>query len=77
MAHRLCDGLPRNDPGLDSRRRRCKNRAPRPSQGTVNGAQSLNDHAVDGPLNITNQPSFLMIVINPNSAFSAAKAMQH
>ena len=37
MAQRLCNGLPRNDPGFNSRRGRCKNRASRPLQGTVNG----------------------------------------
>ena len=36
VAQRLCNGLPRNDPGLDSRWGWCKNRASRPSQGTVN-----------------------------------------
>ena len=39
VAQRLCNGLPRNDPGFDSRWGwgRSKNRASRPSQGTVNG----------------------------------------
>ena len=37
VAQRLCKRLPRNDPGFDSRWGRCKNRASRPSQGTVNG----------------------------------------
>ena len=37
VAQRLYNGLPRNDPGFDSRWGRCKNRASRPSQGTVNG----------------------------------------
>ena len=33
----LCNGLPCNDPGFDSRRGWFKNRASRTSQGTVNG----------------------------------------
>ena len=33
----LCNGLPRSGPGFDSWWERCKNRASRPSQGTVNG----------------------------------------
>ena len=37
MAQRLCNGLPRDGPGLNSRLEWCKNRASRPSQGTVNG----------------------------------------
>ena len=37
VAHWLCIGLPHNDPGFDPRWGRCKNRATRPSQGTVNG----------------------------------------
>ena len=52
MAQRLCNGLPRNDLGFDSRWGRCTNRASRPM-----GAPSLNDLAVDGTLNITNQPN--------------------
>ena len=32
----LCNGLPRDGPGFDSRWEWCKNRASRPSQGTVN-----------------------------------------
>ena len=36
VAQRLCNGLPRDDPGFDSQWERCKNRASRPSQGTVN-----------------------------------------
>ena len=35
----------------------CKNRASRPSQGTAKGAPSLNDLAVDGTFNTTNQPT--------------------
>ena len=38
VVQRLCNGLPRNDPGFESRWGRCKNRASRPSQGTVNGS---------------------------------------
>ena len=34
VAQRLCNGPPRNNPGLDSE---LKNRAPCPLQGTVNG----------------------------------------
>ena len=60
VAQRLCNGLSRNDPGLDSLWERCKNRASRPSQGTVNGAPSLNDLTVDGTLNTTNQPYALV-----------------
>ena len=37
VAQRLSNGLPRNDPGFDPRRGRCKNLASRPSRGTVNG----------------------------------------
>ena len=37
LTWRLCNGLPRNGPGFDSRWERCKNRASRPSQGQVNG----------------------------------------
>ena len=37
VAHRLCNGLPRNDQGFASWWVRCKNRPSRPSQGTVNG----------------------------------------
>ena len=37
VAQRLCNGLPRNDPGFDSRWGRCKNRASRPLQGTFIG----------------------------------------
>ena len=41
MAQRLCNGLPRDGPGFDSRWERGKNRASRPLQGTVNkGADS-------------------------------------
>ena len=39
-------------PGRD-----CKTRASRPSHRTVNGVPSLNDLAVDGTLNTTNQPT--------------------
>ena len=46
-----------NGPGFDSRSERCIYRASRPSQGTVNGVPSLNDLAVDGTLNTTNQPT--------------------
>ena len=51
VAQRLCNRLPRSDPGFESR----WGRASRPSQGTVNGALSLNDLVVDGTLNTTNQ----------------------
>ena len=37
VAQGWCNGLPRDGPGFDSRWERCKNRAPRPPQGTVNG----------------------------------------
>ena len=37
VAQRLCNGLPRNDPGFDSWWGRCKSRASCPSQGIVNG----------------------------------------
>ena len=37
VAQRLCNGLPSDSPGIDSRWERCKNRASCPSQGTVNG----------------------------------------
>ena len=37
MAQQLCNGLPHDDPRFDSRWERCKNRASRPSQGTING----------------------------------------
>ena len=36
-AQRLCNGLPCDGPGFDSRLERCINRASRHSQGTVNG----------------------------------------
>ena len=36
VAQRLCNGLPCDGPGFDSRSERCINRALRPSQGTVN-----------------------------------------
>ena len=45
----IMDHLPCNDLGFGSRWGRCKNRASRPSQGTVNNL------AVDGTLNTTNQ----------------------
>ena len=48
MAQRLCNGLPHDGPGFNSRLKQCKNRASRPSQGTVNGGAVLNDLAVDG-----------------------------
>ena len=35
VAQRLCNGLPHNDSWFDSRWEWCKNRASRPSQGTV------------------------------------------
>ena len=44
----ICNGLPCNSPEFDFRWERCKNRASRSSQGTVNGVLSLNDLAVDG-----------------------------
>ena len=47
----LCNGLPHNDPKFESLWGWCKHRASRPSQGTVN------DLAVDGTLNTTNQPN--------------------
>ena len=36
MAQRLCNGMPCNDPGFDSRWGRCTNQASHPLQGTVN-----------------------------------------
>ena len=57
VAQPLCNGLPRVCLEFDSRWERCKNRASRPSQGTVNGGAALNDSAVDGTLNTTNQPT--------------------
>ena len=36
VAQRYCNGLPCDGPGFDARWGRCKNRASRPSQGTVN-----------------------------------------
>ena len=57
VAQRLYKGLPRDGPGFDYRLGRCKDPAARPSQGTVNGVPSLNDLAVDGTLNTTNQPT--------------------
>ena len=58
MAQQLCNGLPRNDLGFDSQWGRCKNQASHPSQETENGGTpSLNDRAVDGTLNTTNQPN--------------------
>ena len=42
------NGLPCDGPGFDSRLKRCKNRASRHSQGTLNGVPSLNDLAIDG-----------------------------
>ena len=47
VAQRLCNGLPCNDMGFDYRWGRCKNRP----------SQTLNDLAVDGTLNTTNQPT--------------------
>ena len=57
VAHRLCNGLPRDGPGFNYRLGQYKNRASRLSQGTVNGVSSINDLAVDGTLiiNTTNQ----------------------
>ena len=46
-------------PGVRFRSERCIYRASRPSQGTVNGDASLNDLAVDGTLNTTNQPTVI------------------
>ena len=37
VAQRLCNGLPRDDPGFDSPWEQCKNRTACPSQRTVNG----------------------------------------
>ena len=37
VAQRLCNGLPCDDLGFDSRSERCINRASCPLQGTVNG----------------------------------------
>ena len=37
VVQRLCNGLPRKDPGFDSWWGQCKNQASRPSQGTVIG----------------------------------------
>ena len=37
VAPLLCNGLPPDGPGFDSRWERCKYRASRLSQGTVNG----------------------------------------
>ena len=48
VAQRLCNGLPRDGPEFDSCWERC------PSQGTVNGGDAVNDLAVDGTLNTTN-----------------------
>ena len=48
VAQQLCNELSRDGPWFDSRWERCKNRASRPSQGTVNGVPSLNDLAVYG-----------------------------
>ena len=47
VAQRLCNGLPCNDMGFNYRWGRCKNRP----------SQTLNDLAVDGTLNTTNQPT--------------------
>ena len=47
----LYNGLPCDGPGFDSRWERCRNRATRPSQETVNGVPFLNDLGVDGTLN--------------------------
>ena len=40
VRQRLCNELPRNGPGFDSRSVRCKHRASCPSQGTGNGGAS-------------------------------------
>ena len=49
VAQRLCNGLPREGPLIDSRWERCKNRA--------SGVPCLNGLAVEGTLNTTNQPT--------------------
>ena len=41
VAQQLCNGLPHDGLGFESRLERCKNRAPCPSQGTVNGGGLL------------------------------------
>ena len=48
VVQRLCNDLPRNDPGFNSRWECCTKQASRPSQGTVN------DLVVNGMLYYTN-----------------------
>ena len=50
-------GLPRDSQGFDSQWEWCKNRASRPSQGTVNGGAISNWPRCQWDLNTTNQPS--------------------
>ena len=56
VAQRWCNGLPRNDPGFDSRWYGVKTELHILRKGQSMGALSLNDFAVDGMLNTTNQP---------------------
>ena len=59
VAQRVCNGLPRNDPGFDFPLGTVKKkRASRPSQETVNWVPSLDDLAVDGTFNTTNQLTY-------------------
>ena len=55
MEQRLCNGLPRDGQGFNSRWERCKNQASRLSQGTVNGGAISKSLTVDGMLNTTKQ----------------------
>ena len=57
VAQRLCNGLSCSGPRFDSRWERCKSRASRPSQGTVNGVPSVYELAINGtqPTQPTNQ----------------------
>ena len=57
-AQRLCNGLPRNYSGFDSRWGRCKTELNVLRKGQLMGVPSLNDLNVDGTLNTTNQPTF-------------------
>ena len=59
VAQRFCNGLPCDNLGFDSQWEQCKNRASRPSQGTVNGGAV--SKWVDGTLNINNQPTYLNV----------------
>ena len=45
-----------------TRSEQCINQASRPLQGTVNGGSSLNDLAVHGTLNTTNQPTLFEMI---------------